>query len=779
MNQYIDTASPTASQHRPVARFHGHAAVHALLVFTIAVGLMAIPSASQAAPTALTWYVAPTGNDGSDCLSPGTACLTIQAALFKAAAGDTISVAAGVYVENLQILKNVTLQGADQATTIVDGNAIGSVLTIAEDVTASLSGVTLQNGHLILGAGLKVGARSNVNISNSRITGNAGTGGDNGAILNQGNLKLTNVTVSNNVNIGGLYNVGSAELIGGVVSNNQSGGNGGGIYNKGVLTITGSTLSGNQAGSSGGAIYNVNALILNTALISQNRAASSGGGIYNAASGALLPSSLIDSGSIITGNQAATRGGGIYNDSAAQLNLMNTNILSNTAKDSGGGLFNLGGATLTNLTVKINAGINGGGLYNTGSGSNLTLNNSTVMDNQADSSGGGLYNDGPASLSGVSLINNRALTTNGGGIFNSSNAQLIATGSTLSQNYSGQSGGGINNRGTLTLTQSAVYSNTAVSQGSGLYNNANTDLINVTLSYNTGLSAMFNEVGTLNITNATISDNAAPNLKLQAGVGSSMILANTIVAGSGANCDGVITSAGHNLDSANTCGFTAAGDLPNTNPQLGPLQNNGGATSTRDIAIGSPAVDGGDNATCPSVDQRGIARPQGNSCDIGAYEVVGYPANDTPLTIPANGCVTSTLTIASNDGIGRLQLGVNLNLEPRGNLRVNLYAPFSSIVHALSNPGGSGNDLDVLWDDVSTAGLVGTASQDPASPYFDYVRQPDNPLAVLSSHKVNGTWKLEVCNPALITGTLNHWVMVVPNVQTGTKIYLPVIRNKK
>jgi hypothetical protein len=58
-------------------------------------------------------------------------------------------------------------------------------------------------------------------------------------------------------------------------------------------------------------------------------------------------------------------------------------------------------------------------------------------------------------------------------------------------------------------------------------------------------------------------------------------------------------------------------------PQLGPLAANGGPTLTRAPADGSPAIDhGGTRATgCPATDQRGVSRPQGPACDIGAVEV--------------------------------------------------------------------------------------------------------------------------------------------------------------
>jgi len=112
---------------------------------------------------------------------------------------------------------------------------------------------------------------------------------------------------------------------------------------------------------------------------------------------------------------------------------------------------------------------------------------------------------------------------------------------------------------------------------------------------------------------------------------SNSALMNTIMANStaGGNCsnDGAIASGGYNLDSDGTCGFTAEGDLSNTAPLLGPLQDNGGFTFTHALLPGSPAIDAG-NPTCPppGTDQRGKARPADGDCDsaarcdIGAYE---------------------------------------------------------------------------------------------------------------------------------------------------------------
>jgi len=99
-------------------------------------------------------------------------------------------------------------------------------------------------------------------------------------------------------------------------------------------------------------------------------------------------------------------------------------------------------------------------------------------------------------------------------------------------------------------------------------------------------------------------------------------LKNTLVAD---GCTGTPTSGDYNLDSGSSCGFSQPHDLKNTNPLLGLLQVNApGSTATQALLPGSPAVDrGGTSANgCPTTDQRGVSRPQGSACDIGAYELI-------------------------------------------------------------------------------------------------------------------------------------------------------------
>jgi len=59
-------------------------------------------------------------------------------------------------------------------------------------------------------------------------------------------------------------------------------------------------------------------------------------------------------------------------------------------------------------------------------------------------------------------------------------------------------------------------------------------------------------------------------------------------------------------------------------PNLGPLQDNGGPTPTHALQTGSPAVDAGFNR-CLATDQRGVGRPQGPRCDTGAFELETGP----------------------------------------------------------------------------------------------------------------------------------------------------------
>jgi CSLREA domain-containing protein len=210
-------------------------------------------------------------------------------------------------------------------------------------------------------------------------------------------------------------------------------------------------------------------------------------------------------------------------------------------------------------------------------------------------------------LTDVAVVGNTGSI--GGGIDSNSGGSLTLDRTTVSNN-TGSSGGGIWVAVDATLTNSTIARNTATSEGGGFYNEFGTStLINTTVAGNTAPASQGG-----GITNFDVTE-----------------LKNTIVYNNtGGNCETFDppTSLGHNLEDGSTCGLTGPGDRQNTNPMLGPLADNGGQTQTRALLPGSPAIDAGDNAGCPATDQRGVSRPQGVACDIGAYEFV--PPDVTP-----------------------------------------------------------------------------------------------------------------------------------------------------
>lgn len=325
----------------------------------------------------------------------------------------------------------------------------------------------------------------------------------------------------------------------------------------------------------------------------------------------------LSNSTIITSNDIALRNDGMLYGYHVQ-------IVRNSE-----GIWNTGTALLDNLTVYTN----NIGIRNLGT---LRLTNSAVLTN-ADWAypGAGIANLGVMEIDRTLLRNNIVLDAPGGGIYNAgiitiSNSLIISNtayhtpspGSIQPQIYVmyGQGGGIYNDyysHGMLTLRNSALYGNSANNGGDQLWNGGVALIVNSTLSGDAGHNGLATS-GLITFTAVTISEMPS-GIAVSPGTFFYNSIADT-------HCLGTPTSLGHNIDSGNTCGFTATGDLTNTNPLLGPLQDNGGPTATYAIPVNSPAVNAGDNAVCPPTDQRGVARPQAGRCDIGAYEYV-FPAN--------------------------------------------------------------------------------------------------------------------------------------------------------
>jgi hypothetical protein len=297
------------------------------------------------------------------------------------------------------------------------------------------------------------------------------------------------------------------------------------------------------------------------------------------------------------------------------------------------------------LTTKINGGERAPAVVILAG--NVTLSGLTIQGGQngpggpCGGYGGGICGTGSAVTIVNCLITGNVVTSgNGGGIYTTAGSLTINK-STIRGNLATE-GGGILSNGFLQVNNTTIVGNFALNgQGGGLSSESSAYITNSTISENgatTGGGGVFTDAGgRVFINNTTISGNTVNSGQAGAGVYAdsiSITMQNSIVAnnlGSG-NCAGTakFTSSGYNLSSDNTCHLTGPGDLNNTDPKLGPLQNNGGPTQTMALMKGSPAIDTGNPAGCTDgvghllkTDQRGAPRPDpGDSggCDIGAYE---------------------------------------------------------------------------------------------------------------------------------------------------------------
>ena len=211
------------------------------LILTLPLAGLARGHWQIATPTANQWFVnVASGSDSNSCLSAGSACKTLAAAVTKAADDDTISLAAGIYpVNNLQIDRRLTIEGAGRDATFLDGGGSGRLLYISAPTT--ITDLTIRNGAITTPA---------PNIFD--------TGG--GALLSTANLTLRNARVAQNSTVGSggaIFNLGNLTIEESDIVTNTSEGNGGGIYNYnfGTITISRSLLAGNIAnGQMGGAM---------------------------------------------------------------------------------------------------------------------------------------------------------------------------------------------------------------------------------------------------------------------------------------------------------------------------------------------------------------------------------------------------------------------------------------------------------------------------------------------------------------------------------------------
>ena len=323
-------------------------------------------------------------------------------------------------------------------------------------------------------------------------------------------------------------------------------------------------------------------------------------------------------GLTITNGSASDWGGGIHNDQSV-LTVNNCNIVGNSAPGWGGGIFN--DSWVTSATLRVT--------------------NSTLSGNSAGSigsgTGGGIYSEGLHGIATMEIVNSTVSGNSahvGGGIYNSHSTSNVSN-CTVSANSAGYGGGGIfhvglNSSATLRITNSTLSANSAP-LGPGIYSYGHSDTT------------------TLDVLDSTLKANGIINVWATLQLGSTIFDASGI-----SNESGIINSLGYNLSSDDGGGsLTATDDQINTDPLLGPLQDNGGPMFTHELLSGSPAIDAGDpnfdpNAFNPPMlyDQRGPSydRVAHNRIDIGAFEIV-VPSYAGQVQPPINPDGSSTFNV--------------------------------------------------------------------------------------------------------------------------------------
>jgi len=207
----------------------------------------------------------------------------------------------------------------------------------------------------------------------------------------------------------------------------------------------------------------------------------------------------------------------------------------------------------------------------------IVRDNTDIGDKMSE--GGGIRS-GPAKLFIADSLIHSNTSSSGAGIF-IAGGSVVLQNTTISGNIASRLGGGINNQGgSLTANNVTITNNIASGGGGGIHNEA----------------------------------------------GGRVTLENSILAGNTSgwanDCGGSIGTLGYNLIGDDTnCTFTpTTSDWVNIDPRLGPLANNGGPTNTHALLRNSPAIHTGNDLSCESTDQRGVSRPQGPHCDMGAVE---------------------------------------------------------------------------------------------------------------------------------------------------------------
>jgi len=364
---------------------------------------------------------------------------------------------------------------------------------------------------------------------------------------------------------GAIYNQGNDVFVDCMfLDNNATGGNGG----TGSIPPPSGGLQGGSGGGGGngfgGAIYNLGTLLLSNSTFTGNTTVGGNGGVS--------PSGT--QGGSAGGLGGLGNGAALYNVSGASAIILACTFNNNSA--TGGNTQQAGGSFSGNIGNTGAAGgvAQGGAIFNLGTN---TMLNSTFYQNAVMGGTGGAGGIAPPAAGNNGLGGNGGSggAAYGGSIYNG--GLVNVTNCTFNQ---GSAVGGTGGAGTTGPFRAGSNGGTGPGYGANLDNAS----------------------GTFNLKNSTL---AYPN--------------------NAANAYGSITDAGNNISSDATPTFVTTNSHDNLDPKLATLSSNGGFTETVALLPGSPAIDAIYDGSAPSVDQRGVPRPNGPRPDIGAFEYASAP----------------------------------------------------------------------------------------------------------------------------------------------------------
>jgi hypothetical protein len=488
----------------------------------------------------------------------------------------------------------VTAQGATITVTSASDGGPGS---LREAILLSSSGDEIQFDPALANVPIQLTSGQLVVQKNLSING---LGRDKTILDGSASSRVFRVLGGFSVTIGDLTIQNGAE------SGSASGvAEGGGIYNEGTLSLSRCAVSHNRVGSlaypsplssvRGGGILNLGRLRLNHCLVSQNTADflsrfSFGGGIYNSGE-AIIEDSTLSENSGVSDLSAGLVGIAIFNDVLGTMALSGTHLTRN------------------------------------GQGYSFTITNrgtlSIISTSIVGAESGALDNQGTCVVVATNISNNRTgINTPATGIWN--RGIITVEESTVAFNE-GENCAGIFNGGPMLLINSTVFQNDSFRKAGAIWNRAQASVVGCTIVGNRSgydFGGIASEEGSLLLKNSLVAANRNYNdTQLPDCGGNTVSGGNNLVEHPCGTGEGV---------SKDIVGFDWSDVLESEisyGQRVPLLSNNGGETRTVALLPDSLATDRVASVDCTddegsplTTDQRGVARPQGPACDIGAFE---------------------------------------------------------------------------------------------------------------------------------------------------------------